>query len=140
MKASLLQLIEAYRGTQRDVALRLASALGFALPITNIRWVGLRIPQKGKTADGLQYYKHGFGVAIRFEGGEIDFDFGDEGQYDGFDAERLYRFAMDCKLATSYTSSAEVRMDIEEAEAMREIQHSGFLYYLVDPKHLAEVQ
>jgi len=93
MKRELRELIEAYCTKASELIPRLSEALGFKLPITNGEWVGLDISGRGKTDDGLQYFKHGFGVAIHFEGGKIDIDFGEIGGYDGFDGWGLFPFS-----------------------------------------------
>lgn len=93
MKPELRELIDAYCAKAAVLIPRLSEALDFKLPITNGEWVALQIPGKGITSDGLQYFKHGFGVAIKFDAGAIDIDFGDNGEYNGFDADRLFRFA-----------------------------------------------
>lgn len=131
MKSELRNLIEAYRTAASEPIPRLSEALGFKLPITNTRWVGLDIPHKGITGDGLQYFKHGYGVAIKFDGGAIDIDFGDEGEYDGFDGWRLFRFAKDSNFHTPYKDHREVEADIKDAEAKGQLRYSGYiLYYL----------
>ena len=78
MKNELQELIDAYRAKASELIPLLSEALGFKLPITNTEWVGLDIPHRGQTSDGLKYFKHGYGVAIKFDGGEIDIDFGDK--------------------------------------------------------------
>ena len=129
MENELRDLIKAYQDKAADLIPRLSEALNFKLPITNTDWTGLDIAQRGKTSDGLQYFKHGYGVAIRFDGGEIDIDFGDMGQYDGFDAWRLFRFAVQCNLKTSYRDHREIEAYIKEAESKAQIRYSGYLLY-----------
>lgn len=135
MKNELLELIEAYRAKASELIPRLSASLGFKLPITNTEWTGLDIPPQGKTSDGLQYFKHGYGVAIKYDGGVIDVDFGDRGEYDGFDAWRLFRFAEECKFDTPYQDFREIEADIKDAESGRQLRFSGYiLYYLCNDK------
>ncbi len=132
MKSELRELIEAYRAKASELVPRLSASLGFKLPITNNDWTGLDIPQRGKTSDGLRYFKHGFGVAIRYDGGEIDVDFGDQGEYDGFDAWRLFRFAEENEVKTPYNDHREIDADIKDAESRGQLRFSGhILYYLM---------
>lgn len=42
---------------------------------------------------GGEYFIHGFGCALRLPDRSVDFDFGDDGQIDGFDWSRLLSFA-----------------------------------------------
>lgn len=131
MKNELQELIDAYRAKASELIPLLSEALGFKLPITNTEWVGLDIPHRGQTSDGLKYFKHGYGVAIKFDGGEIDIDFGDKGEYDGFDGWRLFRFAETNHIRTPYKDFHEVEADIEDALAKGQLRYSGYiLYYL----------
>ena len=131
MKNELRELIDAYREKTSVLIPRLSKTLGFTLPITNTNWACLDIPHRGKTDDGIQYFKHGFGVAVKFDGGEIDIDFGDKGEFDGFDGWRLFRFAEESKFRTPYKNHREVEADIIDAEAKGELRYSGYiLYYL----------
>lgn len=124
-------MIEAYRSKASELIPRLSESLGFTLPITNLEWVSFNIPQRGQTAEGLHYFKHGYGVAIRYDGGEIDIDFGDNGEYDGFDGYRLFRFAVESNMRIPYRNAQELVADIKEAESKGEIWYSGYiLYYL----------
>ncbi len=131
MKNALRDLIEAYISKAAELVPRLLVSLGSQLPITNNEWVALRIPQSGMTSDGLIYFKHGYGVAIEYDGGELDIDFGDQGQYDGFDAWRLFSFAMEGKIQTPYKNHREIEADIKDAESKGQLRYSGYiLYYL----------
>jgi hypothetical protein len=131
MKTELRQLIEAYQTKAAELIPRLSKALGFNLPVNNSEWAGLDIPHRGKTPDGLEYFKHGYGVAIKYEGGVIDVDFGDKGEYDGFDAWRIFRFAEESKLSTPYVEHRQVESDMKEAEASGELRFSGYILYYV---------
>lgn len=131
MKNELRELINAYCTKASELIPRLSKSLGFELPITNGAWASLDIPYRGKTSDGLQYFKHGFGVAIHFDDRKIDIDFGDNGEYDGFDADRLFRFATASHFPTPYKNHREVEADIKDAVAQGELRFSGYiLYYL----------
>ncbi len=131
MKNDLQELIDAYRAKAFELVPRLSKALDFALPITNIEWAGLAIPHRGRTNNGLHYFKHGVGVTIKFDGGEIDIDFGKKGEYDGFDGWRLLSFAEKSFIRTSYKDLDELEVDIKNAEAKGQIRFSGgSLYYL----------
>lgn len=133
MKPELRELIDAYCAKAAELIPRLAEALGFKLPITNTEWVCFDVPNPRPTCNGLQYFKHGFGVAIKFDGGAIDIDFGDNGEYNGFDADRLFRFATASGFPTPYKDYREVEADIKEAVAKGQLRYSGYiLYYLTN--------
>lgn len=131
MKRELRELIEAYRSKASELIPRLSESLGFELPMANNEWAGFNIPQRGQTAEGLHYFKHGYGVAVKYDGGEIDIDFGDNGEYDGFEGNRLFRFAVENNIRIPYGNAQELVADIKEAESKGEVWYSGYiLYYL----------
>lgn len=133
MKNELRQLIDAYCAKASELIPHLANAIKFKLPISNINWALLDIPCRGKTADGLEYYKHGYGVAIKYDGGEIDIDFGSQGEYNGFDAYRLMSFAEENNIPILYDNFRELESDFKDAEKKGQLRYSGYiLYYLRD--------
>jgi hypothetical protein len=66
---------------------------GIPLPESNRGWSLNGLQQRGVLPSGATYAKHGYGCCVKLPEGEIDFDFGANGEYDGFDAWRLWRFA-----------------------------------------------
>ena len=130
MKCELLSLIEAYCTKAENLVPRLAMALNIKLPITNLEWAALDIKTSGTTNDGLGYFKHGFGVEIQFKGGIIDIDFGNNGEYKGFDAWRLYKFAKESRIDTRYKNEIDLKNDIIQAQSLGQLHYAGHLYYL----------
>ncbi len=72
---------------------------GIRMPHSNLQWIQSDIPPKGLLDDDIMYVKHGTGCRVYLPTGEIDFDFGNLGEINGFDLWRLSRFASD-KLST----------------------------------------
>jgi hypothetical protein len=137
MKKELRSLIYLYLAKTAELIPQIAYALGVTLPITNMEWANLNVPQRGTTGTGLRFFKHGYGVDIKYNGGEIDIDFGANGEYDGFDAWRLFRFAEVTGTQTPYTDHREIAAELEEAEKNKEVRFSGYiLYYLNEPRHV----
>lgn len=131
MTNELRELIDAYHSKAFELIPQLFKALELTLPISKTDWVRLDVPQRGKVGDSLQYFKHGYGVAIKFDGGEIDIDFGDKGEYNGFDGWRLFRFAEESNFRTPYKDHREVEADIIDAVQNGQLRDSGYsLYFL----------
>jgi hypothetical protein len=131
MNASLRKLITAYQAKARKMARLLAKELNIKLPITNNEWAALQIDQRGTTSKGLKYFKHGYGVAIRHDGWEIDIDFGDKGEIDGFDAHKLFNFAGVNGFQIPYKNETEIESEIKRAVRDGEVRHCGrSLYYI----------
>ncbi|MBI4752701.1 MAG: hypothetical protein HY774_29785 [Acidobacteria bacterium] len=88
---NLFTLIRDYQNAVRT-AVTLLEASGIARPTSSTAWVGVDIPEIGELSGGVPYFKHGFGCAVYLPSGKVDFDFGDEGQIDGFTCNRLLGF------------------------------------------------
>jgi len=130
MSERLRFLIEEFLETVAQ-AVALMEQSGIERPPTRIEWALRGIPYKGVLQGGYTYKKHGYGCFVRLETAEIDFDFGERGEINGFDAWRLRCFAQDRLARFRYQSEAEIEEDFLRAAASGEILDSGSgLYYL----------
>jgi hypothetical protein len=91
MNKQLAQLISDYQAAV-GVAILLMTETGIEIPSSGRDWAVLDIPAHGELNGGIKYYKHGQGCAVYLPEGEVDFDFGQQGQTDGFDEWRLWKF------------------------------------------------
>ena len=97
MHPLLLDAIVQFRSAQdRGVAAildELGPALGVRLPTSNREWVsicaelGLYNVQR---VNNIKIYTHGYGIELIFPELTIDFDWGENGEPDGFDTWRLW--------------------------------------------------
>lgn len=92
MNSGLARLIADYQASVRE-AVALLNKSGIPLPTSNTEWTGVDIPARGVLDGGVSYFKHGYGCAVRLPGGVVDFDFGANGEIDGFDSWRLVSYA-----------------------------------------------
>ncbi|WP_370868306.1 hypothetical protein [Pseudomonas sp. MWU12-2311] len=99
------------------------------------------MPNRGELEGGIQYYKHGYGCAVSLSTGAVDFDFGDQGEIDGFDVWRLTGFA-DSKLPEyGFATEDALKECFKEEVAAGSLVYSGYiLYYLADAAHPPSVQ
>lgn len=130
MDARLLTLIHEYlAATKSAVALMVKS--GISLPSSNLEWASNRLPSSGMLEGGIRYRKHGYGCEVFFPSGSVDFDFGVDGEYDGFDPWRLKSFT-EGRLS-EYGFASEEELDDLFVAAVRSVAviYSGrTLYYL----------
>jgi hypothetical protein len=87
MNEKLLSLIADYQATVRRAVI-LMSRSGIEIPSSSFAWIQTDIPFRGTLDDGVPYFKHGAGCEVIFETGPVDFDFGENGEIDGFDLWR----------------------------------------------------
>ena len=135
METALRQLIVDYQAAVAAAFRQLCDELQLEPPATNTEWACNGIPQRGTLSDGARYFKHGYGCAIKYPGGSVDFDFGAHGEITGFDAYRLWAFAHSRHANYGFASEADVATAIQSAESCGELIDSGdILYFLSDAK------
>ena len=114
MHAVLDTLVDRFRKAQ-DIGVRtLTQRLSIPRPATNRKWVDYCIENKNKLREtrersGVSIRIHGYGVELKVDGLTIDFDWGDNGEPDGFDAWRLWNFRLD--------NCTEIECTYEDVEA-----------------------
>jgi hypothetical protein len=110
----LVRLIRAYLQATGEAVAALDAA-GIARPASALGWSLAGIPHEGRLIDDRRYRKHGFGCTVELPSGSVDFDFGPEGQIDGFDAGRLAFFAKGRLEHFGYASAAQIEQDMQSA-------------------------
>jgi len=70
---------------------------------------------------GYKIRPHGIGMEIYIEGEIVDFDFGQNGEFNGFDAWRLMEFVNNNKISTSLDAEEKIETAINEALVSGEI-------------------
>jgi hypothetical protein len=132
MDETLDKLITAYTRAATCLFPKVADHLAVSLPITNIEWACLGVPLIGQTADGIKYRKHGYGVDMDNGTCQIDIDLGDQGQFDGFDAWRLFAFAEENGIATTFNSYKDIAVALDHAMESGKLNYSEHgLYYRI---------
>jgi hypothetical protein len=142
MNPVLADMIRRFRSAQdRGVAAIvqvLGPALGLRLPALNREWVTICARSglyKVRRVNRLGVYAHGYGIELTLDGVTIDFDWGDAGEPDGFDAWRLWNFVQANKIAADCGGYAQVRSWLEEAATRGDLTRDTCLYY--SPAHRA---
>jgi hypothetical protein len=136
MNPVLADLIERFRAAQdvgvAVVAYVLGDALGVRLPPSNNEWVMIcsesGLYQIRRVSD-VEVYAHGYGIEISLPGLQIDFDWGDAGEADGFDGWRLWWFVRSNGLRVACHNHPEVNEWLDEAAAAGELTRDRHLYY-----------
>jgi hypothetical protein len=142
MNPILADMIGRFRAAQdRGVAAVvevLGPALGVRLPASNREWVRMSAEcgvNRAGRVNGIEVDAHGYGIELVLDGVTIDFDWGDSGEPDGFDAWRLWNFVQVNGIAVDCGRSSQVRSWLEEAAALGELTRDSLLYY--SPAHRA---
>ncbi|MCO6047045.1 hypothetical protein NG895_24365 [Aeoliella sp. ICT_H6.2] len=137
MHQVLDNLIDRFRRAQDLAVDTLLHDLSIPLPESNRAWPfycaanGLHDTRE---LNGIGIYAHGYGVELKINDLVIDFDWGDNGERDGFDAWRLWNFqAGNCpEMECSHNA---VKDWLETAFNEGELIKDTSLYY--DPRRRA---
>lgn len=131
MDRQLAQLISDYQSAVGAAVLQMSQS-GIETPTTISDWRALRIPARGQLRSGAAYYKHGYGCTVDLPTGEVDFDFGQVGEIDGFDEWRLWRFCQSRTQTYTFDSLEEIIAQVRHALNKRWLISSNDLYFVPD--------
>lgn len=132
MDERLAQLISDY---QRAVgaAVLLMSESGIEIPSNINDLLNLDIPARGELNGGIRYFKHGYGYWVHLPEGEVDFDFGQQGEIDGFDEWRLWKFCQHRPNTYAFDTQQALLDCVGRALKEGKLAASSHnLYYVVD--------
>ncbi|MCA9175244.1 MAG: hypothetical protein KDB14_12235 [Planctomycetales bacterium] len=138
MKAELDVLIQYFRDAQDIGVATIRDVLQMPLPKSGLDWVqyccnhGI---QRLKELNGVPIYAHGFGIELTLGELTIDFDWGPNGEPDGFDAWRLYNFTLTNATGVE-CSHNDVIQWIDAAFENGELHQVGGTYF--DPRRRAD--
>ena len=133
MNEELRKLIVKYQESIEQLFPAVAAHLNVELPISNTDWTGIDSDQLGTTPCGIKYFIHGYGIAMSDGNIKVEFDLGDEGQINGFDAWRLGSFVADNNINTTLINGKDIERAIKKSETNGEVIFSGYInYYLTN--------
>lgn len=132
MDKRLIRLIKEYVDAINAAVLQLRAS-GIPIPNSDVEWATNGIQQSGVLDGGGRYYKHGYGCAVHSTDCVVDFDFGAEGQTNGFDCWRLAGFAGDRLGKFGFMTVDELKTVFDEATASGELRSSGYMLYYLNP-------
>jgi Domain of unknown function (DUF6896) len=142
MHPVLADIIDRFRAAQdRGVAVVaevLGGTLGVCLPTSNREWVAICADcglHTIRSINGIGVYVHGYGIELVLDDVMIDFDWGELGEPDGFDAWRLWRFVSVNRIDVPCESMAQVRGWLEEAHQCGELKQDQLYGLYYSPAH-----
>jgi hypothetical protein len=118
----------------------LGGALGGRLPASNREWVTLCAEcglYNVRRVNGIEVYAHGYGIELVLPDVAIDFDWGEAGEPDGFDAWRLWHFIRLNKVEVACGGCSQIRSWLEEAHQRGELTRDGLYGLYYSPAHRA---
>ncbi|QNR25154.1 MafI family immunity protein [Croceimicrobium hydrocarbonivorans] len=126
-------LLESFNKAQEKVVLNLKSLWGMKTPMPCTLWVLWSRNQyeidKFKNDQNLRIFPHGFGLSYQDDEVYIDFDFGEQGEYKGFDLYRLWLFLESNKMKTVFTNKNQIKKVIDFETTSGALEFSGYINY-----------
>lgn len=133
MNENLRELISLFNQAQLKAVKILEENFECPRPETTSDYVFRCVPlirNKNYEAGGFRIRPHGYGMEVNVGGSTIDFDFGANGELNGFDAWRLFNFVEANKLNTILNTEDKIEDSIERAmESGDIIKSQGLNYY-----------
>lgn len=101
-------------------------------------WRTKAIKRCGRVTRGVKYELHGIGCRINLSTGSVDFNYGPNGEINGFDVWRLYNFARERPSKyKKYCDKKNIEKELEEYINLKKIKKLSAisnLYVLADSK------
>ena len=131
MNTALNYVVNEFNKAQTYVVQQLLRR-GIPIPKSDINWVEIRVDIiNGKypdaKMDGIK--SHGYGLSFKDDKITIDFDFGPNGEINGFAAGKLWYFIKSNKININYEGEKEIQKDINSAVADGEYTFGGYINY-----------
>lgn len=103
-------------------------------------WHDGDILQQGNITDDIEYELHGIGCCIIFPDKEVEFDFGPESRFDGFDLWRLKGYLEQCPTFSAKLSEKDLEASFNalvKDGAINKVYESSNLYFFRETKKAA---
>ena len=139
MQPVLDTLIDRFRKAQDIAVDTLIHRLNIPQPETNRAWPSYCAENwlhQTRELNGIGIYAHGYGVELKIDGFTIDFDWGANGEPDGFDGWRLHKFNTE-NPSEIVCSHNDVNDWLKQAHVDGKLIKEGSLYY--DPSRRARM-
>ena len=135
MDENLRKLIESFNESQKKAIDVMVNEFGYQRP-ENIDDFLRYFSKSGKylyECNGYKILPHGFGMWVDLKDVIIDFDLGRNGEINGFDPWRLYRYQQENHLEMWFQSVRAVEKVVEDSVKSGEIFKSEHFNYYLSP-------
>jgi len=142
MNSELSRIIELFNIAQEKAVEILESKFECKRPESSTDFIKRCVPiirEANYVKSGYKIRPHGIGMEIKVDGSKVDFDFGMNGEFNGFDAWRLSEFVRCNKIKSAIKSEKEFKSLLELAINNKEITKSfgmGSILYVTHNKNM----
>lgn len=125
MHSDLISIIQKFNETQTRAIKVLESDFDCPRPKDQMDFIlrcKPRIQSHKYVLNGYKIRPHGIGMEIDLKDIKIDFDFGKAGEFDRFDAYRLFNFIKVNRIKSSFLSEEEIEEEIKKLVSTGQIK------------------
>jgi len=126
-------ILELFNNTQKKVINNLKTLWGMETPMTGDDWIVWSQNQYEKdrfiNEQNIKIFPHGFGLSYQDEDVCIDFDFGEHGEFNGFDVSRLWFFLEINKIKSVFTNEKQITKVVDFELTFGALEFSGYINY-----------
>ena len=118
MNEDLFNLIRLFNKAQENALIILENFFSCSRPVSRMDYISRCVPiirEANYEASGHKIRPHGYGMEINVGDITIDFDFGENGEINGFDAWRLENFVKENNLKTPLDTKEKLETAINIA-------------------------
>lgn len=118
MNQELSRIINLFNDAQKEAVYILENQFGCSRPTSDMDFIARckpAIQNQNYESGGYRIRPHGIGMEIDIHGVRIDFDFGENGEFNGFDSWRLFNFIKKNKIKTTISSEKEMKELLKNA-------------------------
>ena len=127
------KLLESFNKAQEKAINNLKDLWGMNIPMIRDHWIGWSQNQyekdEFKNEQNIKIFPHGFGLSYQDEDVYIDFDFGEHGESNGFDVNRLWFFIETNKIKTVFTNEKQIKKVVAFEAISGALEFSGYINY-----------
>lgn len=131
--SAFYKLTDSFNQCQRKVTQILQDLWNLKFPLTNMDWLGWHYMARESDVSfeqgEVKIFPHGYGLSMITPEFFIDFDFGDAGEIDGFDAGRLLVYNEKNKITDLLKTFDQIQNVLDHEIKNGKVKDSGYVNY-----------
>ena len=131
--SAFYELVNSFNQRQKEAVQKLRDLWNIEFPLTNTNWL---VWHHQADASNVSYEKgdvkifpHGYGLSVKTPEFWIDFDFGDDGEINGFDAGRLLAYNEQNRKTNCLNTFDQIQNIIDQEVENGKVKYSGYINY-----------
>ena len=131
--AAFYELVNSFNQRQKEVVKILRDLWNIEFPMTNTNWMNWHHQADSSSVPyekrNIKIFPHGYGLSMKTPEFWIDFDFGDAGEINGFDAGRLLTYNQKNTMINCLDTLDQFQNIIDQEVQNGNLKYSGYINY-----------